>query len=122
MNKLPDQQCHATPDEVAELYKKSLTNFLMLDKIPQFNLKGDKLTQKFTVCISPSKVKSTGKCAFHNEDGSCQLIKTGTVLSGCQLDQDENKLKKSYRMRSKEWIEARGAACIKFFAQMMNVV
>lgn len=116
MKQLPNQQCHATPDEVAELYKRSLTNYLMLNKIPDFNKKGDKLTGKFTACISPSF--KSGKCAFIEEDGKCYLMKTGMALSGCQSVKDLTP--KSLRQRSKDWITSQGEACIKFFAQMIK--
>jgi hypothetical protein len=123
MENLPDQQpCHATPDEVAELYKKSLTHFLMIDKIPQFNLKGDKITKKSTVCISPSRVKKTGKCAFKKQDGSCHLMDISFHISGCQMNNilkdSEDYKQKTFRERSSEWITDRAHAVVKFFIEM----
>lgn len=116
------KHCHATPDEVEELYKRSLTHFLMLDKIPQFNLKGNRITEKFTACISPSRTKKEGKCAFKDQDGNCVLIKDGLELSGCadRPIPEEGVKHIGFKQRSQEWITDKGAACIKFFAQMMK--
>jgi hypothetical protein len=112
-----ENQCHATPDEVEELYKRSYTNLLMLDKIPQFNLKGDKLTKKFTVCISPSRTKIGGICAFKDSEGKCKLISEGINLSGCDLNTE--KITVTFKKRSIDWLADKGAACIKFFSQMI---